>query len=190
MQKKIINLVIELKLVFKNFIFLNDIEKEEVLILRNEDYIRKNMINTEYINLENHNLFINNLKKIENKKYYAIYYSDEFIGSVNFVKTDKLSWGFYFKEEINPILKSLCAYIFLNFIFDIFNEPVNSFVRKNNTQALNFNKSFGFKIFDEDKEYIYLCLEKFVWEKYRESRLFNPIKKYLTKINFEFIKLG
>ena len=51
-----------MKIVFKNFIFLNDIEKKDILELRNKEYVRENMINSEPISLENHIVFIESLK--------------------------------------------------------------------------------------------------------------------------------
>ncbi|RBQ32739.1 hypothetical protein CRU92_03215 [Arcobacter sp. FW59] len=176
-----------MKIIFKDFIFLNDNEIEEILELRNQTYIRENMIDTELISFENHINFINSLKTSTNKKYFAIFCENELFGSVNFVKNEKeLSWGLYFKNDSNPILKSVSTYIFLNFIFERFDEDIHSFVKKGNLQAINFNKNFGFKSFKEDIEYFYLKLSKEIWEKHKNSKLINPIKKYLDKIEYNF----
>ncbi|WP_418187149.1 hypothetical protein [Aliarcobacter lanthieri] len=175
-----------MKIVFKDFIFLNDSEIKDILELRNQKYIRENMINTDIINFENHICFINSLKTITNKKYFAIFYEEQLLGSVNFIKNEELSWGLYFKEEVNPILKSLSIYLFLDFIFEKFDEDINSFVKKINLQALNFNKHFGFKVFKEDEDFVYLKLSKIDWENQKNSKLLKPIKRYLDKIEYQF----
>ena len=177
---------VELKIVFKNFIFLNDIEKKDILELRNKEYVRENMINSEPISLENHILFIESLKENKNKTYFAIFFDNQLIGSLNITKNEELIWGLYFKEEANPIIKSCVTYLFLDFIFSKFSEDVNSFVKIKNIQALNFNKNFGFEIFKEDEEYFYLKLSKEVWENSKKSRLLKPIKRYLDKIEYYF----
>ena len=105
---------VELKIVFKNFIFLNDIEKKDILELRNKEYVRENMINSEPISLENHILFIESLKN-KNKTYFAIFFDNQLIGSLNIIKNEELIWGLYFKEEANPIIKSCVTYLFLDF---------------------------------------------------------------------------
>jgi UDP-4-amino-4,6-dideoxy-N-acetyl-beta-L-altrosamine N-acetyltransferase len=144
------------------------------------------MKNNETISLENHLHFINSLKTSENKKYFAILQKNEIIGSVYYVKNKELFFGLYFKEEINPILKSCVTYLFLEYIFNKFYEEINSFVKKSNIIALSFNKNFGFKNFEEDKEFIYLKLSSKNWENQKKSKLLKPIKKYLDKMEYQF----
>lgn len=175
-----------MKIVFKDFIFLNDIEIKDILELRNKRYIRENMKAKQIISFEKHINFVNSLKNIANKKYFAIFCENELLGSVNFINEEDIIWGLYFKDGINPILKSCLTYIFLDFLFKYLQKDINSFVKKINLQALNFNKNFGFKFFKEDEEYIYLRLSSKNWENHKNSRLLKPIKKYLDKIEYEF----
>ena len=177
---------VELKIVFKNFIFLNDIEKKDILELRNKEYVRENMIYSEPISLDNHLLFIESLKENKNKTYFAIFFDNQLIGSLNIIKNEELIWGLYFKEEANPIIKSCVTYIFLDFIFSKFNEDINSFVKRKNIQALNFNKNFGFEIFKDDEEYFYLKLSKELWKEKKNSNIIKPVKRYLDKIEYYF----
>ena len=177
---------VELKIVFKNFIFLNDIEKKDILELRNKEYVRENMINSEPISLENHILFIESLKENKNKTYFAIFFDNQLIGSLNIIKNEELIWGLYFKEDANPIIKSCVTYLFLDFIFKKFNEDINSFVKIKNIQALNFNKNFGFETFKEDENYYYLKLSKELWKEKKNSNIIKPVKRYLDKIEYYF----
>lgn len=175
-----------MRVVFKDFVLLKEDEIKEILKLRNQENIRENMLNSGEIALKDHLFFIENLAKIKNKRYFAIFEEDKLLGSVNFTKEDILSWGLYFQNKINPILKTCSIYVFLNFIFSNFDEDINSFVKKSNLQALNFNKNFGFKSFKEDNELVYLKLSKDDWEDQKSSKLLKPIKKYLDKIEFIF----
>ncbi|MCG3685627.1 hypothetical protein [Aliarcobacter butzleri] len=175
-----------MKIVFKNFIFLDDSEAKEILELRNQSYIKENMINSENISLENHINFINSLKTLENRKYFAILEDNKIIGSLNYINNEDLSWGLYFKEDTNPIIKSCATYLFLDYVFGKFDEDLNSYVKKSNSIALAFNKNFGFKNFKDDEEFIYLKLSKSDWENQKNSKLLKPIKRYLDKIKFEF----
>ena len=144
------------------------------------------MINNEPISLENHILFIESLKENKNKTYFAIFFDNQLIGSLNIIKNEELTWGLYFKEEANPIIKSCATYLFLDFIFSKFNEDINSFVKRKNIQALNFNKNFGFEVFKEDEEYYYLKLSKELWKDKKDSKIIKPIKRYLDKIEYYF----
>ena len=56
-----------MKIVFKDFIFLNDIEIKDILELRNKRYIRENMKAKQIISFEKHINFVNSLKNIANK---------------------------------------------------------------------------------------------------------------------------
>ena len=159
---------------------------DKVVLSRNiAEYVRENMINSEPISLENHILFIESLKN-KNKTYFAIFFDNQLIGSLNITKNEELIWGLYFKEEANPIIKSCVTYLFLDFIFSKFSEDVNSFVKIKNIQALNFNKNFGFEIFKEDEEYFYLKLSKELWKEKKNSNIIKPVKRYLDKIEYYF----
>jgi len=177
-----------MKIVFKNYSTLNEQESFEILNIRNKDFIRKNMITNEIISLENHTKWINSLKNNLDKKYFAIICENEVMGSCSWVKEkDEFTWGIFFKEEVNPIISSCCAYLFLEncFFYDKI-EKLGSLVKKENTIAFSFNKNFGFELYKEDEDYFYLKLEKEDWENNKNSRLIKSIKKYLDKIEYQF----
>ena len=177
-----------MKIVFKNYSTLNEQESFEILNIRNKDFIRKNMITNEIINLENHTKWINSLKNNLDKKYFAVLCENEVLGSCSWVKEkDEFTWGIFFKEEINPIISSSCTYLFLeNCFFNDKIEKLGSLVKKENSIAFSFNKNFGFELYKEDEQYFYLELEKQKWENRKNSKLLKPIKNYLDKIDYEF----
>jgi UDP-4-amino-4,6-dideoxy-N-acetyl-beta-L-altrosamine N-acetyltransferase len=177
-----------MKIVFKNYSTLNEQESFEILNIRNKDFIRKNMITNEIINLENHTKWINSLKNNLDKKYFAVLCENEVLGSCSWVKEkDEFTWGIFFKEEVNPIISSSCTYLFLeNCFFNNKIEKLVSLVKKENSIAFSFNKNFGFELYKEDENYFYLELEKQKWENRKNSKLLKPIKNYLDKIDYEF----
>ena len=177
-----------MKIVFKNYSILNEQESFEILNIRNKDFIRKNMITNEIINLENHIKWINSLKNNLDKKYFAVLCENEVLGSCSWVKEkDEFTWGIFFKEEINPIISSSCTYLFLeNCFFNDKIEKLGSLVKKENSIAFSFNKNFGFELYKEDEDGFYLELEKQKWENRKNSKLLKPIKNYLDKIDYEF----
>ena len=122
------------------------------------------------------------------KKYFVVICENEIFGSCSWVKEkNEFTWGIFFKDGVNPIISSVCVYLFLENCF--FNEEINilgSLVKKENSGAFSFNKNFGFKIYKEDEEYFYLKLEKESWENNKNSRLIKSIKKYLDKIEYQF----
>ena len=177
-----------MKIVFKNYSILNEQESFEILNIRNKDFIRKNMITNEIINLENHTKWINSLKNNSDKKYFVVFSESEVLGSCSWVKEkDEFTWGIFFKEEVNPIILSCCTYLFLeNCFFNDKIEKLGSLVKKENSIAFSFNKNFGFELYKEDENYFYLELEKQKWENRKNSKLLKPIKNYLDKIDYEF----
>ena len=178
-----------MKIVFKEYSSLSKTQSQEILDIRNLDYIRKNMITNEIISLQNHLKWIESLKTNLEKKYFAVICENEVLGSCSWVKEEKntFTWGIFFKDGVNPIISSCCAYLFLEDCF--FNDKIErlgSLVRKENSMAFSFNKNFGFKIYKENEEYFYLELEKQKWENRKNSKLLKPIKNYLDKIDYEF----
>lgn len=176
-----------MKIIFKDYIKLNEKELMDILNLRNQRNIRENMIGSEIISLENHLSWIKTLEKSDNKRYFAIDFENEIVGSLSFVKNkEEVSWGVFFKNEINPFVSSTSTFIFLNFLFFDICENIYSSVKKENLKALSFNKNFGFELYKEDENYFYLELEKQKWENRKNSKLLKPIKNYLDKIDYEF----
>jgi len=175
-----------MKIVFKNFTLLSDDESRDVLELRNQKQIRENMINSDEILLNEHKNFVETLKNSKNREYFAIIIENSIVGSVNYLKKQNISWGLYFADDVSPIVKSIVCYRFLDYIFSKFDEEIESFVKVTNTNAYEFNKNFGFRIFDENKEYLFLRLSKSVWQEQKEKRILKSIKKFIEKTEFIF----
>lgn len=177
-----------MKIDFKEYQTLTHNQSIEILNIRNLDYIRKNMVTNELISLHNHLRWIESLQNNSEKKYFALLYNDEVIGSCSWVEEEnRFTWGIFFKNGTNPIITSVCGYLFLEHCFvndDI--SRLDSLVKKENSIAFQFNKNFGFELYKEEEEYFYLKLDKEKWEKNKKSRLIKSIQKYLDKIKYQF----
>ncbi|MCT7528325.1 GNAT family N-acetyltransferase [Aliarcobacter cryaerophilus] len=173
---------------FKNFINLHEEEKIDILEIRNSKYVRENMSNDNIIEKDAHFNWIENLVNDQNSKYFAIFFDNKLQGSVYFnINQQECFWGIYLDEGSSAIISSLSAYIFLEFLINTMSiQKIFSSVKKKNSQALNFNKNFGFEIFKEDEDFFYLKLSKEIWENSKKSRLLKPIKRYLDKIEYYF----
>lgn len=176
-----------MNIVFKNFIHVSKNESENILRLRNEKYVRKQMIADEIIESKAHFAWIDSLTSNEYDIYFAIFNDDLFIGSIyitSLLKTKKTAtWGFYFDENTNPICISFCVYTFMQKIFFEFKiEKIISKIKKTNINAYEFNKSFGFLLMHEDEDYFSLELKKDDWENSNVHKL----KKRFEKFNYKF----
>lgn len=176
-------------LCFKNYTHLNFEESQAILALRNEEYIRMHMHNSDMISLENHLKWVDNLKNNNQKEYFALMLDEVIVGSCSWVQDEKgiISWGIFFMQNSHPLVPSLCAYLFMQYLFEqkAF-QSVDSQVLKSNSLALKFNQNLGFSLYDETLESYILSLNQSQWEKSQENRFITSLKKYLGKIKYEF----
>ena len=109
-----------MKIFFKDY---KNLDKEELILilnLRNQKNIRENMIDDKIISLENHLNWIKTLKNNTYKRYFSISLENEIIGSLSYInENQQISWGVFFKENINPFITSSSSFIFLDYIFGI-----------------------------------------------------------------------
>lgn len=175
-----------MKIIFKKFTLLSLEENQNLLEIRNSDYVRFHMENSDKIEYKDHLQFIEKLKK-SSSIYFSVILDSQIIGAVYVNQINGNNYlGLYFKEEINPLISSISTFLFLDYIFLNILQSLQSFVKKENLNAFNFNKNFGFELYKEDEDGFYLELEKQKWENRKNSKLLKPIKNYLDKIDYEF----
>lgn len=178
-----------MKIVFKNYTKLNEQQTQTVLNLRNSEYIRLNMKTTHTIELADHIKWLASLKNSSKQEHFAIFLDNNIVGACSWAEDEnsKVSWGIYFTNSINPLISSLSAYLFINYLFELKNNnTIFSYIRKENTLAYGFNKNFGFTLYDEDINFYYLSLSKSQWIKRDNKRFITSLKKYLGKIAYRF----
>ncbi len=169
-----------MKISFISFKHLSDEQHKEVLALRNADEVRKQMKTDKLISFTHHKTWLESLSK--KHKYYAIFSDEKLIGSANYFpkELDTYEWGFYFREQTSPLLKSLCVFLVMQRVFRLDAQRLISEVKTSNQNAYRFNKSLGFVDIGEENGYKKLELTRQQWQT-------SPLHKLAKKLKaFEF----
>lgn len=138
---------------FCDYINLDYDTSKQILAIRNLKHVREASKNTDKISLNSH---INWIKNLKNNQYFAITIGNSVVGGVSLVNG---LWGIFYKNDIDAILKLLCAFIFFENAFKTI-DTIESNVKINNQNALNFNLFFGFRQIKKDSEFYHLALKK------------------------------
>lgn len=179
-----------MKLILKNLIYLTKDENEKLLEIRNSEYIRLKMKNINQISLENHLCFIQNLKEDEKNIYFAVFSEEKIVGGISITEIDKekkeSTWGVYFMKNLNPLIPSLVSYKIIDMVFNSLHlDKLFSQVHIKNSNALKFNKSFGFEFLKTSDEFDTLLLSKEYWNNNKTKGLLKSIFKRIEKIDIE-----
>lgn len=166
---------------FTNYKNLNISQTNELLKLRNAFYVRNSSFNAKFIEINEHLLWLKNLK---NAEYFAVFLENKIIGGLNYNLNENLPiWGLFFDENANPFVKSACAYEFIEYIFLKFH-TIYAFVKISNTNSAKFTQNFGFKKVDFQNNMLKFELKKEIWEEKKEQNLLKAVKKFSKNIKF------
>ena len=140
--------------VFEKIETLHNADLEKILEIRNQENVRKAMINDEIINLEDHiswfKLNISNKKKI----FYKINFFNKIIGliTLNTNETENCSWAFYLSENAQKGFGALIELKFLDhYFFQLKKDNLECQVLSFNKSVLKLHQKFGFKIINVKK---------------------------------------
>ena len=160
-----------------------------ILEIRNDDNVRKNMINDHLIKPDDHISWLkNNIINVKNI-FYIVYIKNEISGLIRFIINDeKAEWSYYLNKNCKNIYGAFVEYIAIEKIFDMKGvHELECQVLSFNNKVLSLHQKFGFiqnkvekKILNRDKknvDLIHLINYKKLWTIKREE-----IKKKL-KIN-------
>jgi UDP-4-amino-4,6-dideoxy-N-acetyl-beta-L-altrosamine N-acetyltransferase len=145
-----------------NFIFLTDKEKEMIRNWRNHETIRRWMYSEHVISIEEHNVFIENLKNDNKNSYWLIKHKveDDYIGVIYLNRIDFINKNACLGIYVNPFLKKtgigriLIKYL-IKLTFNILKfHTLKLEVLENNEKAINFYKKSGFSEEGRLKEFI------------------------------------
>ena len=123
----------------------------DVLLIRNDEFIRKWMLSEDIISIESHFLWIETLKTDKNQIHYAIIDNNNNIfGVVNLKninmhnKTAEL--GFYKKQNnFNKGLMTKCLINFIDYAFNVLNlEKIYTEVLEGNDKSINIHHKLQF----------------------------------------------
>ncbi|WP_291949931.1 UDP-4-amino-4,6-dideoxy-N-acetyl-beta-L-altrosamine N-acetyltransferase [Campylobacter sp.] len=152
----------KLNLKLKNFIDLNDFEKNLILQYRNKKQIAKFMKNS-HIDFNEHLNFLSNLKNDLTKKYFLVYDDNEAIGVIDFthITPQTCDFGLYgIKKNVGDILMNEVK----TYAFNVLKVQIlKAYVFKNNTKALNLYTKHNFYIYDENSEFYFIKLDNPNW---------------------------
>jgi UDP-4-amino-4,6-dideoxy-N-acetyl-beta-L-altrosamine N-acetyltransferase len=133
---------------FINFNKINDFEKMQVFVLRNNASVRKWMFNSENISWNQHNKFFEKLVNDKTKQYFYVERNNLFIGvySIINIKNSSGQGGFYISTE--AVKKKLAVeFIFysIKYIFENTNiKKIYGLEDINNRNVFTINRLFGF----------------------------------------------
>lgn len=163
---------------FKDYKLLSQDESGEILNIRNDIKIRQVSLNSEIIDIDAHQKW---LLGVPSRAYFAMILDDEIVGGVSFYND---FWGIFYKSSVEPLIRSVFAYLFLSKILKN-SDFIYSKIRLNNQNALRFNQFFGFEIVKSDEIYT-LKLEKSKFNSLN-NRLINKVKSLADDSKVEFI---
>lgn len=183
-----------MKILFRDFKLLNNDEHKKLIEIRNSDYVRHNMKNSNLISIEEHLEFIDFLKNTKNNNYYSIIINNEIYGAIYITNINLLEkscyWGLYIKEYSNPYISSFCVYLLLDKIFYTSEIKIlNLEVKKSNILTYKFDLNFGFIHCDDNlqkEDYHLMYITKEMWENKKNSIPFVLLRKKIDKIEYKF----
>jgi UDP-4-amino-4,6-dideoxy-N-acetyl-beta-L-altrosamine N-acetyltransferase len=139
---------VQSKIKLINFIDISSEEKKMVLSWRNHQDIRKWMINKKEISLEEHLNYINSLYTKNDRVYFLVKESNEYIGVVdltNIVEKEFAEFGIYAKPDCIGVGSKLMRTI-VDYAFKILKlKKLIANVYINNEKAIKLYKKFNFK---------------------------------------------
>lgn len=171
-------------IILKEYPLLTQDEHKKLLEIRNSDEVRKASINEDVIAIEEHLSWVEKLKDDKTKHYFAVIYNDALIGGVNcFGKP--LKWGVFFSRDALLIVKSIVPIYFMEYLFERFGcKSIFAEVKKDNKNALLYNKNLGFKEV-VDGELVLMELDMKSFTDAKSSRVLRGIVKKMDKFEME-----
>ena len=139
---------------FKN---LSEDIASTILEIRNQDHIRKNMINDQIIKFDDHiNWLKNNITDKQNI-FYLIYIKSKIAGLVRFIiNKNKAEWSFYLEKNCRNIYGAFIEYLAIEKIFKLKRiDILECQVLSENLRILSLHKKFGFTIARVEKNILY-----------------------------------
>ena len=162
------------KLVFKNFIKLNDEEKQLILNWRNSDRVRLKMNNQEILPLENHINWINNLKNRKDCVYYMLYVNQIPVGVIDLTNINEqkecIAGSYIGNTEYLGFGIVQCYYSFLLAFEKLNLKKIYANVLKTNKRVYKMHKQLfnAIDIRQDENEYL-IYWDKDIWKNLKNN---------------------
>lgn len=135
---------------FINILDVNIEIQMQVRNWRNDDNIRKHMLNSHIITQQEHENWLKSLAKTDKNIFFLAFLNENIIGVMSIINADYInkvcSWGQYLNPKYLGFgLGFFLEYYFLNYIFDNFEfEKINSEILSNNIKNIKLHEKLGF----------------------------------------------
>ena len=176
-----------MNLEFENILDVSSDLQEQVRLWRNNEDVNKYMYTNHQISKEEHQGWIEKLKKEDSTKAWIIKYENKPVGLAQLSKIDyenkTTEWGFYIADESirGKGIGSAALYKLMEYVFDEMNfDKMHTKVLENNPTALKLYEKFGFKKERELKEKLertdkqinifIMCILKEEWKALKKQR--------------------
>ena len=144
-----------------NYVDCTHEQNLEILNLRNQDEVRKWMVNPEIISEDNHFKFVESLKRNPNRLYFAIYRDGLLVGTYNLTKEKEGVWErgiianpiFQGKGETAKWERQILASLPIHGI-----NAVTAKVKQNNPRSIRYHEKLGYQLLSIDNVYNYYIL--------------------------------
>ncbi len=125
----------------------------ELLQWRNQEYVRKNMMDSEIISVEKHMSFLEKMKKEEGKKYYLMFYNNNPVAVLNFdSEGEMIESGMYLvrQEYLSCGYGLIAEYAKDKYVFENRKkEKLVTRVLEHNKKTLKFHERLNKKIIEK-----------------------------------------
>ncbi|EEL0809846.1 UDP-4-amino-4,6-dideoxy-N-acetyl-beta-L-altrosamine N-acetyltransferase [Campylobacter jejuni] len=148
-------------IIYKDFITLNLDKLKLVWQWRNDESVGQFMLNKS-IKFEEHLNFIEQLKTSKDKKYFLLFKENQAFGVIYFnnITNQTCEFGLYAKPNLKGVgqilMNEIIKYAFENLKVN----TLKAYVFKDNRKALKLYQQNHFTIYDEDKDFYYVCLKQ------------------------------
>lgn len=137
-------------LIFVDVTTLDIKEVSEILSVRNQLSVRRNMYNSDTISYEDHKKWVEDLKFSDTSKFYAVKNDGKIVGGAGVSAINRThkraDWAFYLSEDTQGKgVGSALERQFINFLFSEFEiEKLNCEVIEFNSKVVSLHERFGF----------------------------------------------
>ena len=145
-----------------NYVDCTQEQMLEILSLRNQDDVRKWMVDQEVISEENHFRFVESLKENGNRLYFAIYRDGLLVGTYNLTKEEEGVWERGIVANPKTQGTGETARWEHQILADISNhgvKMVTAKVKLDNIRSIKYHEKIGYREQSRDDEYIYYLLQ-------------------------------
>lgn len=157
---------------------------KQLLTWRNQEFVRKNMMDDSIISMENHEKYLEKLRTTDEQRVFVAFFDDEPVAVMTFRFNENegnIESGSYVihEEDLNKGFGVITGYARFEYIFDkLPNGKMRTIILEHNKKNINLQKNFGCVLEGtetliksdgtEEKAFVY-TMTKRQWERQRDK---------------------